>query len=391
VSKLNRESTSMMLLFLLPAVASTHAQAQMPFAKWCSDGTASPDFIFEPVDNTVDHATFIPGDFNGDGLTDLLVYRGSDGLFAKWYSTDSGPCSPDFFYRDIGYTLAGAQVYVGDFNGDGLSDVLIYRPSDGLFAKWYADPDLEAVYSPGFLYQDVRVTIPHAQLVLGDFNGDGLTDVLIYRPSDGVFAKWYSTAEIGPGFLYQPVHYGPTSAQVVTGDFNGDRLTDVLFYQPVYGFNGLFQKWYSTPGIGPDFDRMPGRTTMANGTVLTGDFNGDGLTDILLYNRADGRFAKGYGGGYGPDFIYQATQYTYPLANFFVGDFDGDGRSDLLVVAVTRLHPDQFFEKWFGEAAMVPNFNRQPAFATNQMVVHGLVMADFNGDRATDVLALGAR
>jgi hypothetical protein len=379
---------SKVVLFLFLAAARTYAQGYASFAKWCSDGTVSPGFTVQPFRYTVAGASFVPGDFNGDRLTDVLVYRESDGLFAKWYSTDPGACLPDFFYRDVRYTLPNAQVYIGDFNGDGLSDVFIYRPSDGLFAKWYAHPYIEALLAPDFVYQEVRVTIPNAEIYLGDFNGDGLTDVFIYRRSDGAFAKWYSTADIGPAFLYQELRYGPTNATIVTGDFNGDGLTDVLLYQPAYGSGGRFQKWYSTPGIGPDFDRMAARTTIGNATVVTGDFNGDGLTDVFIYRPLDGVFAKWYSSDYGPDFLYQDFRSTYRFSRIFTGDFDGDGRTDLLIATpIQPLLPDYWdYEKWYSQPEIVPDFNRQRVSFVGPVYFKTFVMGQFNGGVATDVL-----
>ncbi len=360
---------------------------QMPFAKACSDGSVSSDFILEPTRYTVPGVQFFAGDFNGDGLTDFFVYRASDGLFAKWYSSDSGPCSPEFLYRDVRYTYPNAQVSVGDFNGDGLSDVLIYHPDDGAFVKFYADPRLEAFYSPDFIYQVARVTVPHAEMHLGDFNGDGMTDVLVYRPSDGLFAKWYSGANVSPDFFYQQVRHGFDSGQVVTGDWNGDGLTDVLLYDKNRGgLNGWFQKWYSTPVIGPDFTYLPVQDTIPDGEVFTGDFNGDGLTDIFIYRWWDGLSAKWYSGSYGPGFLYQEIRWVSPLARIVTGDFDGDGITDVLFLGtdISRFPTLLgFFEKWYDQPEITPDFNRQPRVYPHYRV---LAVGDFNGDRATDLL-----
>jgi hypothetical protein len=86
----------------------------------------------------------IPGDFNGDGKTDILVFRPSDGAFWKWYGDDNG-VSPDFGYQQGRYIggvpgfVTGAQMIPGDFNGDGKTDILVFRASDGAFWKWYGE------------------------------------------------------------------------------------------------------------------------------------------------------------------------------------------------------------------------------------------------------------
>ncbi|MGH9843252.1 MAG: FG-GAP repeat domain-containing protein, partial [Blastocatellia bacterium] len=157
--------------------------------------------------------------------TDILVFRSSDGQFAKWYS--NGTIGPDFNYqasRFIGGrpgALQGAQLIPGDFNGDGKTDILVFHSSDGQFAKWYSD----ATIGPDFNYQPEHFIgrgagdLPDAQLIPGDFNGDGKTDILVFRSSDGYFAKWYSDSggTIGPDFNYQASRYIAGGAGALPG------------------------------------------------------------------------------------------------------------------------------------------------------------------------------
>ena len=69
----------------------------------------------------------MPGDYNGDGVADIAVFRPSDGV---WYLRYSGNTPPAGFQWG-----GGADVPVpGDYNGDGLTDIAVFRPSDG---TWY--------------------------------------------------------------------------------------------------------------------------------------------------------------------------------------------------------------------------------------------------------------
>ena len=152
------------------------------------------------------HSFFI--DFDGDGRTDVLVFRSSDGYFAKWYSDAAR--GPDFVYtapRYIGGSpgaFPGAQLVVGDFDGDGSTDVLVFRPSDGYVGKWYRD----AARGPDFIYQSaVYCGLFYADLRVGDFDGDGIDDVMLFRSGDGTFAKWYSDAARGPDFIRQQLRW----------------------------------------------------------------------------------------------------------------------------------------------------------------------------------------
>lgn len=130
-----------------------------------TDVVAMDDFIYgEPR-----ASQFHSGDFDGDGVTDTNVFRPSIGT---WFTLNSG--SNTVVAEQFG--LNGDIPVDGDFDGDSRADVAIFRPSDG---TW-------------FFKRSSNGTVLGAQFgqngdkpVVGDYDKDGRSDIAIFRPSTG--------------------------------------------------------------------------------------------------------------------------------------------------------------------------------------------------------------
>lgn len=114
-----------------------------------------------------------PGDFNGDGKTDLL--NETNGNWYVSYSTGTG-FSTDGFSPSSGFNLSSHKIMVSDYNGDGMSDIMhIFNGQSDSYHQVYLST------GRGFIMQQLTnagPTLAPGNMTLGDFNGDGRADMI---------------------------------------------------------------------------------------------------------------------------------------------------------------------------------------------------------------------
>lgn len=202
---------------------------------------------------------FIPGDFDGDGRTDIAVFRISDSVWHIQRSSDNA-------IRTQKWGTAGDVPVSGDFDGDGMTDTAVFRPSNGV---WYILNSSDGNWS------GIEWGISSDRAVPGDYDGDGTADIAVFRPSNGT---WYIRRSFDSSL--QTLPWGVNSDRAVPGDYDGDGLTDIAVYRPGEG------KWYINLSSDDSMQVMAWGNSADR--PAPGDYDGDGVTDIAVFRPSDG-------------------------------------------------------------------------------------------------------
>ena len=236
------------------------------------------------------------GDFNGDGKDDLLVHNGNSILI---YRSDGAKLDLIFsavlFVPGSWYFQPNDQFYVGDFNGDGKDEVLIYNNLD-----W-------AIEILGLLMDD---------------GSNGLR--LVVRYDDGM-----------PGWPFQ------RSDKFYLGDFDGDAKKDLFIFngnQWAIPYLAMIKSNGSSLSIVQRYDgNIPGWRMKPQDRHYVGDFDGDGKDDLFVFNGRGWAIAYlGMMRSSGSD-LSMTKRYDGNISrwqmrkndNYYVSDVNGDGKYDL--------------------------------------------------------------
>lgn len=309
------------------------------------------------------------GDFNGDGHEDYMINTATSG--AGWYVYLSNGDGSFTFKGSVTPYHQWHSATTGDFNGDGMTDFMINTTTSG--AGWY-------VYlSDGdgtFTHTGSLTTYPqwHSPMP-GDFNGDGLTDMMINTKTSG--AGWYTYLSDGDGtFTKVPGTFSPYHQwhSATPGDFNGDGLTDFMINTTTSGAG-----WYTYLSDGDGTFTFKGSVTPYYQwhSVTPGDFNGDGMTDFMINTTTSGAGWYTYLSDGDGTFSKVAGSFTpyHQWHSATPGDFDGDGLTDMMINTTTA-NAGWYLYKSDGDGT----FTKETGSVTPYYQWNSIAVGDFDGD-----------
>jgi hypothetical protein len=217
------------------------------------------------------------GDYNGDGSSDIAVFRQTNGFWA---------------IRGVSSTVFGQTGDIpaaGDYAGDGTSEAAIFRPSNGLWA-------MSGVTR---MYLGTNGDIPAP----ADYDGDGIADAAVFRPNGGLWAERLSSGND------MRLWWGAQDDIPVPADYDEDGWGEPAIFRPTSGLWAVYNTTRFYFGKAGDIP-------------FARDFDGDGTIDIAVVRPRWARWMFR-----GVTTLYFGTEGDLPVP----ADYGGYGSTQLAI------------------------------------------------------------
>ena len=310
----------------------------------------------------------VTGDVSGDGKPDVLI--GSIGAVVLFQMGQDSHLGKGEL---IPTGCALQRLALADFDHNGALDLAVYCPGSGKVLIFRGD-------GKGGFSESSRVTLSATSargMVAADLNQDGILDLAIGQ-SGGVavlFGNGDTTFRAAEPFLRINASGEATPTSIVSADFNGDGIPDLATANPIYDDRGSVFLGLGGGGFGPEIRIDPHGRPM---DLVAVDLDRDGRMDlafacqgalVVLKGRGDGAFDTGL------EIRISASPMSVATA-----DLNSDGNADFVL------------GNYYGGVISVLLNKGDGAFQTASTVwsvgdVFAVVLADLNGDSIPDLVA----
>jgi RHS repeat-associated protein len=321
---------------------------------------------------------WLEGDFNGDGRSDIVrVFKDGNAARIQLIAARAAVPGTPTSFTEVEWGVANIRHddhwVAGDYDGDGRLDLLRYYRLGDNGDQRRARLSLYRNNGNGFSRIDCDPadgTIPHKVFMVvypADINGDGKLDLIAISGNDVegsggqsqfiVFLNQSSGAQVNFSASIAPFSgaanppFQAAAWRWLIGDVSGDGLPDILFLEEYFQggastqtprINRYINRFYAQQTVGFELQNGVGEHGLSDpqGIWQTGDFNGDGLVD-LLYVKKEGYQVTSPS----PVTVFLATGQGFSRQTWGViptvkndrsevrvGDFNGDGRSDIGII-----------------------------------------------------------
>lgn len=400
-------------------------------------GGGQPAFSMEEVYDFIGSGhDFYSGDFDGDGDMELLTSatlpdedgfpmnhdlkvwgRDEANLYSLRWERELPPGYSGTLLNDPENYSPYRSTQSADMNGDGRDDIVLVRTARlnptsrgiGKIIILYSYQD-EAGYLQfeERFYEHPMIGPAHWNFManstlsyhaLGDFNGDGKGDLLIFGGNsygNDSHAFLYSPAAGAEG---TPVNFDADLDQIlkakalVSINYDGDQATELMALPSSTSPYDVTKVYKTTPDPNWEFYNIYSEGYPTSGHVYRfGDFNGDGRTDILSRYGAGGPWSLNYATSTGflmslfPQLPNSANISNYPLV---IADLNGDGRSDIFRLWREFEAQDYHMDRLYSRGSHC-NFELRTQTYTGAWSASPTVVTDLNGDGRSEVINAGS-
>jgi hypothetical protein len=332
--------------------------------------------------------TYLPSgvaldDFNGDGNLDLAAENVGTSTVAVLFGDGKGNFSKPLNLPVGRAEGLGMGIATGDFNHDGKVDLISGNGGADSLSVVLGKGNGRFVREKDFPTGEAPTGEAGEQMVLADFNHDGIPDVATADSGNGT-GRTVSVllGKKGGGFQAPKVTaVGHNVFALASADFNRDGKTDLVVV------HSALNKVSILLGRGDGTFSSPLQFPVGNvpDSVAVGDFNGDGNADIavsnfhgpisILLGEGNGRFHKG------EDVAIPGALF---LDEVTVADFDRDGKLDLAILTERKSDGEQMIKVALGNGDGTFQHN---ADVTSSFFIFCYAIGDFNGDGIPDFAA----